>query len=637
MKKILFYTFVVFVAGSILYEPVTHFIHVVDLVLHNLFISSIIPYSWLVTRLILGVVCVISMVLVLALIGHGLILDALAFLVAIPMLFAMYWILLHALGFLHYREFNFDLRLWFFYWVVSGGVAAFMFAKYGRIISGKITKFVDSYTHRPLETLSSTEEIFLEHDKLKLKSYNPLDYYDFKNRKVFLSLNVEHEPIYVDYDSFIKKSHGNSTGKSQQGKNVAIQNVAVQLLYYDEFVVMCDAKDGGDDVMAPILYKYANEYGKKYNYIELSLTAPAQINILQIKDADFLKKILMQLAKLEETDDQAVGYHIQQDDAIAQKIALWIVAQQDEITIYEIVTQHFDLFFDPKKKEQTSLQTALIKLSYKACINAKNGAKYEDLIQDAGCLYIQAKTKDDNVILSVLVSSLRFVRSQRQIPTITTVIADEFMKYASQDFIDVFTEGAGKGFKLITAYQTSALLEIKSIGKTSEQMLSVIMSNNSYEYIYGTRDPLVLDVFEEHYSGTKIVHEETKDAETGLFFTDQSTGKKRLKKALHARYPKDLLTKLRTGEHFLYVAGELLQLCYNGYLPLLSGPFNKNSEEFLDLVHESRSVTLNKKQQSNPPAFSEPVSDFADVVDTIIPETKEIVPEPQKQPFNPFA
>ncbi|TXJ01015.1 MAG: hypothetical protein E6Q32_05375 [Neisseriales bacterium] len=584
MKKFIYF-FILLSLGWLIFE------NKILSILNHLFISSVIPYSWRITRIFLGVTVSTSIVLAVLFSGRGLFGALMAFICAIPALIAVYWLGCDVLGFLHWQEFNFDLRYWFLWWVFSGGFTAWFFLHGARDISGKITKWIDSKTHRPLTTLTSTEEIYKNHDNLKLKKYNPADYYDFKNRKIFMSLDVSGNPIYCDYDSFIKKSHGNSTGRSQTGKNVAIQNIAVQLLAYDEFVVMCDSKDGGDDVMAPILWKYANEYGKSYNYVELSLTAPPQFNILQLKDADFLKKILMQLARLEETDDMATSYYIQQDDAIAQKIAMFVANAPEEVTIYDIVTNHMDLFFDPKKKEQTSLQTALTKLSYKPCINAKNGFKYDDLIRGGGCLYIQAKTKDENAILSVLISSLRFIRSQERISKIVTVIGDEFMKYASQDFIDIFTEGAGKGFKLITAYQTSALLEIKQIGLSSEQMLSVIMSNNSYEYIYGTRDPLILEVFEEHYAGTKIIHEETKDTETSILLTDKSTGTKKLKKVLHARYPKELLTKLRTGEHFLYVAGELLELCYNGYLPLLSGEFNKDSEEFLQMVDKARALT----------------------------------------------
>lgn len=584
MKKYI-YIFIILGLGWLIFEDK------IMAILNHLFISSVVPYSWKITRVLLGIAVSSSIVLSMVFAGRGMFGNLMAFVCSIPALIAAYWLACDLFGFLSWKEFNFDLRLWGVWWVISGGFTAWFFLRGARGLSGKITKWIDAKTHRALTTLASTEEIYKNHDNLKLKKYNPADYYDFKNRKVFMSLDVDGKPIYCDYDSFIKKSHGNSTGRSQTGKNVAIQNIAVQLLAYDEFVIMCDSKDGGDDVMAPILWKYANEYGKLYNYIELSLTAPPQLNILQIKDADFLKKILMQLARLEETDDMATSYYIQQDDAIAQKIAMFVANSPDEVTIYDIVTKHLALFFDPKKKEQTSLQTALIKLSYKQCINAKNGVQYADLIRGGGCLYIQAKTKDENAILSVLISSLRFVRSQERISKIVTVIGDEFMKYASQDFIDIFTEGAGKGFKLITAYQTSALLEVKQIGLSSEQMLSVIMSNNSYEYIYGTRDPLILEVFEEHYAGTKIIHEETKDAETSIILADKSTGAKKLKKVLHARYPKELLTKLRTGEHFLYVAGELLELCYNGYLPLLAGEFNKESAEFLEVADKARTLT----------------------------------------------
>ena len=561
-------------------------------IVNHAFISSIIPYSWLIVRLLMGVVFAISLTLTLMLIGRGLFGDLAAFLTFIPCGVIFYWVGMHVFGFMEYAEFNFNLLHWFLYWVISGCVTGFVLLKYSRKITKKIQEFIERNNQRNWDKEQSTEEIFKEHAKLVTATYNPQKYWKLDDGKIFLSLGVDGVPHYVDYEGMMKKSHGNATGKSQMGKNVAIQQVLIQLMLMGEFIVMCDAKSGGDDVMAPILYKYTTGNNQPYNYVELSLTAPTQFNILQIKDVDFLKQILMQLAKLEETDDMAVQHYIGKDDAAAQKIALFIAQSSEELTIYDIVTKHMDKFFDLSAKEQSTLQTALTKLSYKPCINAKDGFKYEDLIKAGGCLYLQAKTKDDNIILSVVVSSLRFVRSQMLIQRVVTVFADEFMKYASQDFIDIMTEGAGKGFKLITAYQTSALLEIKSIGKTASQMLSVIMANNNYEFLYGTRDPLVLDAFEEHYSGNKVVHEETQEIETSIVLADKTTGAKRTKRKLVARYPKELLTKLRTGEHFLYRAGELMELCYNGYLPLLSGKFDKNSTEFVELVRQSRKITL---------------------------------------------
>lgn len=511
----------------------------------------------------------------------------------IPALWCVQCWIIDYFGFLgQYAEFQTNLKAWGVYWLFTSIMTGIIIFKYSRRITDFIQKFIDKFTQRSLDKEKSTEEIFREHDKIKTKPYNPEDYFRTEDGLIFHSLTIKGEPLYSSYDDFIKKSHGNSTGKSQQGKNVAIQCLVVQLLLFDELIVMCDSKGGGDDLMPPILKKYADKYNKQYNYIELSLSAPYQFNILQFKDVDFLKQILMQLAKLGETDDMAVSHHIGKDDATAQEIAFFIVNSDEEITIHDIMFKYYDKFFNADAKEPSTLETALKTAATKKCINAKGGFLISDIIRNGGVFYIQTASKDDNTILSVIISAIKFIRTKEMIKRIVTVIADEFMNYCSQDFILYLTEGAGKGTKVITAYQTSALLEIKSIGKTSEQMFSVIMANNNFEYLYGTRDPLVLDVFEEHYCGTRETHEETTDVETSFLLADKTTGAKRLKKKLVARYPRELLTKLRTGEHFLYRAGELLELCYNGYLPLTSGKFDKNSDEFIALLKSSRTLTL---------------------------------------------
>lgn len=558
-----------------------------------LFFAELYPYTLVIIKCLMAVVFTVCVYLYFQFESRGNLGIVVGCLALIPALWCVQCWAVDYLGFFRkYAEFQTDRKAWAIYWIFTSIMSMIIIFKYSRRITDFIQKFIDKFTQRSLDKEQSTEEIFREHDKIKTKPYNPVDYFRVDEGLIFHSLTIKGEPIYSSYHDLIKKSHGNSTGKSQMGKNVAIQCIVVQLLLFDELVIMCDAKSGGDDVMPPILKKYADEYHKPYNYVELSLSAPYQFNILQIKDVDFLKQILMQLAKLGETDDMAVGHHIGKDDATAQRIAFFVANHAEELTIHDIMTTHFTEFFNPDAKEPTTLETALKTAANKPCINARNGFKYEDILNSGGVFYIQTSTKDDNTILSVMISSLRYVRSKLMIQRVVTVIADEFMKYCSQDFIDVFTEGAGKGYKLITAYQTSALLEVKSIGKTSEQMLSVIMGNNNYEYLYGTRDPLVLEVFEEHYCGTRETHVESTDVETSFLLADKTTGAKKLTKKLVARYPKELLTKLRTGEHFLYRAGELLELCYNGYLPLMSGKFDKNAPEFVELLKSSRTLTL---------------------------------------------
>lgn len=596
-----------------------------------LFFAELYPYTLVIVKCLMAVIFVLCVYFYFQFESRGNLGVVVGCLALIPALWCVQCWTIDYFGFLRqYAEFQTDRKAWGIYWIFTAVLSSVIIFKYSRRITDFIQKFIDKFTQRSLDKEKSTEEIFSEHDKIKTKPYNPVEFFRIEEGLIFHSLTIKGEPIYSNYHELIKKSHGNSTGKSQMGKNVAIQCIVVQLLLFNELIVMCDAKSGGDDVMPPILKKYADEYQKPYNYVELSLSAPYQFNILQVKDVDFIKQILMQLAKLGETDDMAVGHHIGKDDATAQRIAFFVSNAKEELTLHDIMTTHFTEFFNPDSKEPTTLETALKTAANKPCINAKNGFKYEDILNNGGVFYIQTSTKDDNTILSVMISSLRYVRSKLMIQRVVTVIADEFMKYGgTQDFIDIFTEGAGKSFKLITAYQTSALLEAKAIGKTSEQMLSVIMANNNYEYLYGTRDPLVLEVFEEHYCGTRETHEETTDVETSFLLADKTTGVKRLKKTLVARYPKELLTKLRTGEHFLYRAGELLELCYNGYLPLMSGKFDKNAPEFIELLKSSRTLTLAT-------AANTPTIEKNEVVNADVPKITESAQNAQKPTHNPF-
>jgi hypothetical protein len=559
----------------------------------NIFNVQLIPFKFFEVRLIIGLLCVILIYYASGVWGKGFFGKILSLFLWLPVLWCIEVVWIYLLGnSAVFSDLDINITNWLLWWAFSGFVGGFLVLKNSRFCVDIFQRLFDKWTQRSHDREQSTEEIFKQHDKLVTKPYNPEDYFRTEDGLIFHSLSVKGVPMYSSYDELIKKSHGNSTGKSQMGKNVAIQALVVQLLLFDELIVMCDSKGGGDDVMPPILKRYADKYNKPYNYIELSLSAPYQFNILQFKDVDFLKATLMQLAKLGETDDMAVGHHIGKDDAIAQKIAFFIANSTEEITIHDIMTTHFTEFFNPDNKEPSTLETALKTAASKQCINAKNGFKISDIIENGGVFYIQTASKDDNTILSVIISAIKFVRTKLMLKRIVTVIADEFMNYCSQDFILYLTEGAGKGTKVITAYQTSALLEIKSIGKTADQMFSVIMGNNNFEYLYGTRDPLVLNAFEEHYCGTRKIHKESKEVETSFALADKMTGQKRVTEEIVARYPKELLTKLRTGEHFLYRAGELLELCYNGYLPLMEGKFDKNADEFVNLLKASRTLTL---------------------------------------------
>ena len=80
-------------------------------IFNHLFISSVIPYSWKITRILLGIIVASSIILSMIFAG-SLFGNLMAFVCSIPALIAAYWLACDVFGFLNWKEFNFDLRLW---------------------------------------------------------------------------------------------------------------------------------------------------------------------------------------------------------------------------------------------------------------------------------------------------------------------------------------------------------------------------------------------------------------------------------------------------------------------------------------------------------------------------------------------
>jgi len=468
---------------------------------------------------------------------------------------------------------------------ISSVIGAVLFKrKFGTKIQGLIARF----TKTNFNSTMSTEQLAKEMNKSLPKDYNPLEYFRVNKNQVFLNWDAEKkQPVYEDYSIFTKK-HAQFCGRSQSGKNLGIQPLAVQMMMFGELVIMLDVKNGGDDIMAPLLYKAANELQQPYTYMEFGVSTSFQFNILQTKDVDTLQEIILQLCNIQETSDMATDYYQKQAKKIALSLAQFIANEEQEITIRDLMTIHYDKFFNPSAKdnEKSKIETSLQILADWDCINAKNAISIDELIANGGVWYIQSKTKEAYPIIQALISILLKLPSRKRK---VCLIADEFFKYVNKDLIEVFTEGGGKGIHCLVAYQTAALLKAPQLNITSEDMIGTLFANCSYSYIYGSNDPFIIKQLEK-VGGTVKVRVETQHTERGLTLVDKGTGNKSYREQDVPKITNDMLNLLRDRECFLVCAGRPTNRAHTGIIQILPGKFDKDSLEFKQLGRISREI-----------------------------------------------
>lgn len=263
---------------------------------------------------------------------------------------------------------------------LCGALGSYLFLKrkYGSRMQELKNRF--STTHHNMSL--TTKQLAKELQKYPPKTYNPIDYFKIDKQLVFLNWDAEScKAIYDSYANFSKK-HAEFLGRSQSGKNLGIQPLAIQMMMYGEFVIMFDVKNGGDDIMAPLLYKFAGKLNQPYTYMEFGVSAPGQFNILQTKDIDTLQEIILQLCNIQETSDMATDFYQKQSKKIALSMAQFVANSKEEITIRDLMTTHYTKLFNPETKdaEKSKVETSLLILAEWDCINAKGAPNILDLI-----------------------------------------------------------------------------------------------------------------------------------------------------------------------------------------------------------------------------------------------------------------
>lgn len=452
----------------------------------------------------------------------------------------------------------------------------------------KFQALISYFTKTNFNSTMSTEQLAKQINKIQPKNYNPIKYFKANKQLVFLNWDAENnQPVYEEYAKFSKK-HAQFLGRSQSGKNLGIQPLAVQMMMFGEFVIMLDVKNGGDDIMAPLLHKAASELKQPYTYMEFGVSAPFQLNILQSKDVDVLQDVILQLCNIQETSDMATDYYQKQAKRIALSLAQFVANTQEEITIRDIMTTHYEQFFNPtaKDNEKSKIETSLQILADWDCINAKGGISIDQLIADGGVWYLQTKTKESYAIIQAIISVLLKLPSRKRK---ICLIADEFFKYVNKDLIEVFTEGGGKGIHCLVAYQTAALLKAPQLNITSQDMIGTLFANCSYSYVYGSNDPFIIDQLEK-VGGIVKVQVETQQTERGFTLVDKGTGKKSYREQDVPKITKDMLNLLRDRECFLLCSGRPTNRTHTGMMQVMNGTFDKDNPAFRSLLTTSREV-----------------------------------------------
>lgn len=102
--------------------------------------------------------------------------------------------------------------------------------------------------------------------KLEAKNFTPSEYYSLKD-KVFLGLNQNNKPVYIQLDQF-KETHTEIIGPTRSGKGVAMGNIAEQSIKMGDNFIMHDPKH--DRFLPHIMKEAADKVGAKFIFFDLN-------------------------------------------------------------------------------------------------------------------------------------------------------------------------------------------------------------------------------------------------------------------------------------------------------------------------------------------------------------------------------
>lgn len=350
-----------------------------------------------------------------------------------------------------------------------------------------------SSTLRDLRNKQSNEsesDIRTERLRYNPKSFNPEDYYDNTNNKIFLGIDSNNKAIYVPASTWLE-TNMMITGPTRYGKGVVIGCLMDQAIRRGDQLIYIDPKN--DKFAAKIMLQTCAQFDRPFYYVSLNdetvgYWSPFEggkrrdaynrlISIFGMMensgDADFYKamekKVFNRLIKLDDPFDiesiyKKVKFHNEtvQDDADR---LLKIEAQLENWRQVESLNP-------PKNFKGFSLEKAMLENA----VVYFQGSLNDEVV----------KTATKSFILEVIQESARLDKQRK---THLTLIIDEVRFLVSKTLADALATIVGFRVNIVTACQSiNDLKTPDDINLDGEATYRSISTNSQLKLVYGGAD-----------------------------------------------------------------------------------------------------------------------------------------------------
>lgn len=351
---------------------------------------------------------------------------------------------------------------------------------------------------------------------------------DFFNADgIFIGLNENRKPVYLEKKSFPMMPHIQVVGTTGSGKGVILGVLSTQWIAKGEAVFFLDPKD---DAWAPHVFaNAARQAGTKHHFINLRKQAP-QFNIFDGASADEIEELFIAGFGFSDTGTAADFY------SIADRKYSGIIARQiasEGLTAAQAYQKNAEILEEHAPK----LGGKLRELGEVAAVNAApgQGASFQQVIAAGGSCYVVGSMRAEKIIRvqkMLLVRLLQIAETRDRIAgdlRPVAIVLDEVKYHLSRSALEALGAARDKGVHVILAHQSLADLHDVG-GLDGDAVVGSVVENCKVKICYQVNNPETAEWL-ARMSGTILVDDETRSISKNVVLTEKVKGDRSIRQA----------------------------------------------------------------------------------------------------------
>jgi len=470
-------------------------------------------------------------------------------------------------------------------WIVTAagsGMVALLLLRAGTQILDKTASKLTAKTklERNKKTdIRSIDDFLPKTPKDGLK-YDPRQYFN-QHKGMFVGLNEERQPIYIEHEDWLKK-HISLVGGTRLGKGVSAQTLLYQAVKYGEFVVILDPK--ADEWMPHVFKQACDESGLPNRLLDLRQHAPEQTNIFYGGDIEALENTLIGGFSLTEKGSEGDHYRLS-DRKAARQAAKWLVAHPNATPRDLLLADAEAADGLPGGWAETAknLHACLEEIAEIDALNHPGGDGFLDFTdgeKNGGVLYVIGDLVNTRILRAqkMILLRLLFLAKQRGYAAEgekkkrpIAVLADEFRVHISNPFMVSLQASAGWGLHSILAFQSFKDLAQCPIDLDKDAVKGSVMENCQIKLCYAIEDADTREEFARN-TGTMQADDEMRKVKKNLVLSETVDGDRTLRQTERFYFDGNILQSMKVGCAALKLPQRLVTFCLTSPVPIKKNP-----------------------------------------------------------------